>query len=43
MLWKKEMCQMKMWHLSIPCQGEWTGKWGTSFEGGPEKVASSQN
>jgi hypothetical protein len=21
MLWKKEMCQMKMWHLSIPCQG----------------------
>jgi hypothetical protein len=21
MLWKKEMCQMKMWHLSIRCQG----------------------
>ena len=28
--------------IELADEQEWTGKWGTSFEGGPEKVGSFQ-
>ena len=29
--------------IELADEQEWTGKWGTSFEGGPEKLPSFQN